>query len=265
MDIIKRGVFILREEGLIAFLSGILRYLQRRIELFQGVITLSINNTTARFVASEESVIIKTRSRLNEEKYELRNILEEVSGDDVFYDVGANTGLYSCFVANKADNCDVVAFEPYPPNVIELKQNVELNNPARISVFDMALSDTSGTISFSTPEVPTPGHGTGSITDSGGESVRTMRGDKLISNGEAPSPNIVKIDVEGAEPLVLDGLREALSDESCRLVFCELHPSKLAEYSYSTSKMITDFEQMGYDVEVHDRWGDASVLEARRR
>lgn len=265
MGLIRRGVSLLREEGLISFTKGTLRYLRKRILLFRGVMTLSVNNTTAQFVANEEGVISATLSRLQEEEYELVSILDEVSEDDVFYDIGANTGLYSCFVANKCDRCQVVEFEPYPPNITELKENAELNNPKRISIFEIALSDTSGTMSFSTPEEPTPGHGTGAITDSPtSESVRTMRGDELISNDEAPPPNIVKIDVEGAEPLVSDGLRKALSDDSCRLVFCELHPSELSEYDYDTSKMVTEFEQMGYDVELHGRWGDAHVLEARR-
>lgn len=265
MEIIRRGVSLLREQSLISFINEVLKYLRRRIEVFRGYTALSVNNTTAQFVVNERDVICKTRSRLQEEEYELVSILREVSEDDVFYDIGANTGLYSCFVSKRCDRCQVVAFEPYPPNITELKANTNLNNPKRISIFDIALSDTSGTISFSTPEEPTPGHGTGSIAGSPtGESVRTRRGDELISDGEVSPPNIVKIDVEGAEPLVIDGLRKALSNDSCRLVFCELHPPELSEYGYSTSKMVTEFEQMGYDVELYKRWGDGHVLEARR-
>ena len=266
MDLVRRGVSVLRDEGLLSFIKSVFRYLRRRIIVFRGVMNLSVNGTTAQFVANEESVVAKTRSRLQEEEYELVSILDEIRADDVFYDVGANTGLYSCFVANKCKQCRIVAFEPYPPNIKEIKQNAELNSPKQISIFNIALSDTSGTTSFTTPEEPTPGHGTGSITgDQDGESVHTIQGDELISNNEAPPPNIVKIDVEGAEPLVIKGLKTALSDQHCRLVFCELHPSRLSEYDYSTSKIVAEFEQMGYDVELHERWGDASVVEARRK
>lgn len=210
-------------------------------------------------------MIYKTKSRFQEEKYELEGILEEISSNDVFYDIGANTGLYSCFVANTSSSCQVVAFEPYPPNVSELKENIELNGSEQVSVFDVALSDRSGTISFSAPEDPTPGHGTGSIAEEENcESVRTVQDDELISDDKAPSPNVVKIDVEGAEPLVVDGLRNAPSDGSCRLVFCELHLSRLPEYDCSTSKMVSEFEQVGYDVELHERWGDANLIEAQR-
>ena len=266
MDLVRRAVSVLRDEGLPSFIKAVFRYLNRRITLLRGVMNLSVNSTTAQFVANEEYVVSKTRSRLQEEEYELVSILDEIKTDDVFYDIGANTGLYSCFVANKCEQCHVVAFEPYPPNIKELKQNAELNSSKQISIFNIALSDRSGTISFTTPDEPTPGHGTGSINGvQNGESVHTMQGDKLISNNEAPPPNIVKIDVEGAEPLVIKGLRTSLSDDRCRLVFCELHPSRLSEYNYSTSKMVAEFEQMGYDVELHERWGDANVIEARRK
>jgi methyltransferase, FkbM family len=265
MSLIRREVSLLRKEGLMFFSKRVYGYLRRKIRLYQGMMTLSMNNTSVRLVANDEYVTSKTQSRFQEEEYELMNILEEVKNDDVFYDIGANTGLYSCFVANKCDRCQVVAFEPYPPNITELNNNAELNNPEWISIRNVALSDTFGTVCFSTPDEPTPGHGAGSITDDqSGESVRTVRGDKLISENEAPSPNIVKIDVEGAEPLVVDGLKNALSDRRCRLVFCELHPSALSEYGSNTSKMVTKFEKMGYDVELHDRWGSSNVIEARR-
>lgn len=280
MDLIRRGILFFRDEGLLPFIKDFLSYLRwksksltelilhlrRQVEINRGYIDLSVGGTSARFVAKEEQLIYKTRKRFEEERYELMSILEEISEDDVFYDIGANTGIYSCFVGNRCPDCQVMAFEPYPPNLDELKENITLNDIKKTSVFDVALSDRSGTISFSAPEEPTPGHGTGSITEQeNGESVRTVRGDELISDDEAPAPNIVKIDVEGSEPLVVDGMKNALSDERCRLVFCELHPSRLCKYNYNVSKMVAELEQMGYDIELHERWGkNQALIEARR-
>lgn len=196
----------------------------------------------------------------------MSEIIGELKDGDVFYDVGANTGLYSCIVANSCDQCRVVAFEPYPPNITKLVKNAELNGLEQMSIFKTTLSDTSGTTPITTPEEPTPGHGTSSITDDlNAMSVPTARGDELIAKSRIPPPNIVKIDVEGAEPLVVDGLTTALSEDRCRLVFCELHPPNLSEYGSSVSGMKEKFEALGFSVELHDRWGDAYVLKARRR
>lgn len=277
MGLINRVLVNLQENGLfstvktvyLSYLRPQLKYLfirlRRNVPKHQPVIKLSICDTSAQFVAYDDTVVKRTRKRFQEEQYELKSIMDELKEDDVFYDIGANTGLYTCFVSNKSNQCQVVAFEPYPPNLIELRDNTELNNSEQISIFDIALSDRSGTTSFSVPSAPNFGYGSGSITgENSGISVDTRQGDELITNDKVRPPNIVKIDVEGAEPLVVDGLRNALGDERCRLVFCELHPPDLSKFDYSTFDIVAEFEQMGYDVKLHERWNNAHVIEARR-
>lgn len=265
MSLIKRGVSKAREDGVRSFLDSAHTYLRRKVMLYRGVMTLPADPTNTRFVVDEAAFMSKNLTRFREERRELSEIIEELKDGDVFYDVGANTGLYSCIVANSCDQCRVVAFEPYPPNITKLIKNVKLNGLEHISIVETALSDTSGTTPISTPEEPTPGHGTSSITDELSDmSVPTARGDELITKRQMPPPNIVKIDVEGAEPLVVDGLATALSEDRCRLVLCELHPPDLSEYGSSVSGMREKFEALGFSVELHDRWGDAYVLKARR-
>lgn len=265
MKVVEKSISLLREGDIVSIYKGVRRYTLRKYFLYQGVMTFSIGDKRVELVANDSSVVSITQSRFEEEKYELKSILDEITSNDVFYDIGANTGLYSCFVISECPQCQVIAFEPYPPNVLELKENAEMNDPERISIIDAALSDKSGKVLFSMPNDSNPGHGTSSITeDQTEEYVRSVRGDELISKGKISPPNIVKIDVEGAEPLVIDGIKNVVSKGDCRLVFCELHPSKLSEFDSSTSKIVSQFEEMGYAVRLHSRLGERKVIEARR-
>lgn len=48
--------------------------------------------------------------------------------------------------------------------------------------------------------------------------VEVVSGDELVRDGEVPKPTVAKPDVEGGESSVLDGMRETLSSQTCRLV-----------------------------------------------
>ena len=59
--------------------------------------------------------------------------------------------------------------------------------------------------------------------------VAAVEGDALIASGCTPSPNIIKLDVEGHEAAVLRGLRQTLSGPACRMVVFEDGPERDSE------------------------------------
>lgn len=287
MSVIDDGLSLLREEGPRGLLAGIGRHLRwslgqysvwvrSRIATSRGQVRLSAADTTAAFVATNAGSIGATLRRHRGEYDRLVAVLADLEGDDVFYDIGANTGLYTCFAAK---NCSqVVAFEPYPPNVAELKRNVALNG-LDASVHEVALSDRSGTIGFSTegdgglndPGSGGAGFGRGTITDAGSDlEVPAVRGDELIQAGTIPRPNILKIDVEGAESLVIDGLSEALSAEACRVVYCEVHEPGASrgpdhDHTVDRSALFETFRELGFDaVEALDTDRHEFVIRAEK-
>jgi FkbM family methyltransferase len=227
---------------------------------------MTVGGMSADFIAQNRTSIAKTQARIDAERDELTEVIGELNSDDVFYDVGANTGLYTRFAAERCSH--VVAFEPSPPNLSELKRNAALG-PGEVTVVTVALSDTSGTVRLNTPTDATPGHGTASITENRGRIVvGTARGDDMIESVTIPPPNVVKIDVEGAEEAVVRGLKDALADSRCRLVYCEIHKS---EWSGAASRDTTtasavagQLESMGFEIKRFDREGDRFVLRARR-
>jgi len=148
------------------------------------------------------------------EREMLETLVDHIEPGAVVWDVGAAVGTYSVVAANAG--AQVVAFEPVASNYQRLRENAGLNDVGdRITHHGVALSDATGTATFhlSGDEI---GEGTHRINADGKTSVATMRGDAVD-----PAPDIIKIDVEGHEAAVLDGLGDHL--DGARTVLVEVH------------------------------------------
>ena len=279
MSVVREGVAILREDGPGEFVRAVSRYLRwqfvarrsairARRAVARGYVELSVAGASAEFVAENRVSIERTLRRFAIEYDRIERLLTELNDDDVFYDVGANTGLYTCLAADICSH--VAAFEPYPPNVSELQQNVARND-GNVSVHELALSNTDGSVGFAVPETASPGYGKASLADDTAQlEVPTIRGDSLVADDVAPPPNVVKIDVEGAEPLVVEGLEKTLSRQQCRLVHCEVHRpdssrDSIRDHGTTESEFLDRFTEMGFDTTIIADNGSEFVVEARRR
>lgn len=81
----------------------------------------------------------------------LEDLLQSLKPDDVFYDIGANVGTYTCFAASKLGPNAVVAFEPERKSATRLRENLDLN-ALDAQVVENALSDINET--FIIQELP---------------------------------------------------------------------------------------------------------------
>lgn len=130
-----------------------------------------------------------------------------------FYDVGANTGFYSVLVGRMAPTLTVRAFEPIPEIIGYLGQNLAIAGLAgRIAVEQVALSSSIGTAEVF---LPPAGHGlvesSASLLSDFKETVaevvvvatETLDAANARLGGERVG--LIKIDVEGAEHLVIEG------------------------------------------------------------
>jgi len=178
----------------------------------------------------------------------LKDALQSIQKDDVFYDIGANIGTYTCFAASVLDSGQVLSFEPVPSNANRLRENLELNGLSA-EVMQLALSDTNGTVEISITD-DIIGAGEHAIATDNSEQtieVETLRGDSVSDRYELPKPTVVKIDVEGAELLVLQGLQTVLR-ENCRLVYIEVHPEKITDFAGSVAEVRSLLTQCGFDI-----------------
>lgn len=223
---IEQGVDVLREEGTRSLAEKIPRRLYEEFLTARGHYSATVGDVEVTFSAPTATMVRRNRARIESERAIIEDILQELDSGDVFFDVGANTGLYSLFVGEARPGGEVVAFEPYAPNVALFEQDIARNRLTNVEVREVALSDEDGTVAFGQPRDIDLGYGSSAIQ--GNQTERTVEvpaatGDGLVSSGAVPHPNVVKIDVEGAEPLVVDGLSETLSAPECRLLYCEIH------------------------------------------
>ncbi|WP_435065590.1 FkbM family methyltransferase [Halobaculum sp. EA56] len=188
-----------------------------------------------------------------EERPVLARLVSDLRPDDVFYDIGANIGLYSCLVADAVSG-PVFAFEPHPANADRLEENVELNG-AEVTVFRCALADSTGSaeLNVTLDEIGSAGHSLVSDPSEGLDrvTVETRRGDEFVTEQGLPRPTVLKIDVEGAESAVLDGLDSTLSDSRCRAVYCETHADRLASQGSSVTAVRDALASHGFAVSEH--------------
>ena len=101
----------------------------------------------------------------------------------------------------------VIAFEPVPSNLDHLRKHVQLNRLTNVEIIDAAISDTVGAASFSYGKSASMGHLTETSADI---TVSTYPLDYLVDEMRIPPPDVMKIDVEGAELRVLQGAARTL-------------------------------------------------------
>ncbi len=131
-----------------------------------------------------------------------------ISPGMVCFDLGANVGFYTLLLSELAGPQGVVeAFEPVPRNCDLLRRHMAMNGCSNVVVHELALADFDSTAGFDPSQSSSQGH----LSKSGPLSVRCARIDSLIAAGAITPPDIMKIDVEGAEVAVLDGAAETLA------------------------------------------------------
>lgn len=127
---------------------------------------------------------------------------------DTMYDVGANVGYYALLASHKVGPTGrVIAFEPLPANVRLVQRHLRLNRVRNVSVQEVAVSDHEGLARFA----PHASNAMGKLSEAGTLEVEMLSLDSLSETGQFPEPNLIKIDVEGAELGVLRGASHLLA------------------------------------------------------
>jgi FkbM family methyltransferase len=130
-----------------------------------------------------------------------------VDPGDVVWDVGAHHGYVTlCAAARAGDAGRIHAFEPSARNRRILERHVRWNRMSRVGVHAHALSSFEGESMLGGG----PTSKSNALGQDGGELVSVRTGASLIASGECRAPSFLKLDVEGEEGAVVEGLGRAL-------------------------------------------------------
>lgn len=154
-----------------------------------------------------------------------------VKPGQVLFDIGANIGYYTMLGSKLVgDNGAVFAFEPSVRNIVYLYRHMTLNKAGNVTIVPGACSDSLSISQFSLGQNWALGHlvenGSLQAETSGRVSiVPTMTVDEFVEC-TGTSPDVMKIDVEGAERRVLQGARDTLLAMS-PTIFLSVHSADL--------------------------------------
>jgi len=178
-------------------------------------------------------------------------LLDMLQDDSCFVDVGCNFGWYSCVVAKSATNRTVFAFDLDDSNVRLTEKNVQLNGCSNVSIHHCAVSDSVGKIQYRRRQ---------------GQAADTFQIEHNLSSQQASDedvvevdaitldfffrdrsqiPTVVKIDVQGAEFMVLEGMRDILRLKKPMLLV-EIHPLELPKFGKASSDVFELLKTYGY-------------------
>lgn len=190
-----------------------------------------------RFKALSRATAIRARDMLTKEPA----TTEWVKGfedDAVFWDIGANIGIYTLLAA-KTRGATVYAFEPYPPNFDNLIQNVALNDLSEtVNTFCVAFADKTAIDGFYVNRrwqgAGASGNAFGAAVDQRGQAFQAsdkistlgITIDQFIEVFDAPCPDYLKIDVDGIELSILRGAEKTLANTKLKSVVVELEQSR---------------------------------------
>ena len=170
-------------------------------------------------------------------------LLHVLRRDDLFIDVGANSGSYT-ILASSVIGAKVYCFEPIPSTYLRLVNNIRVNNleGERVVALNIALGDSSGEIDFSSDQdcmnhVIADGETT--------EYKTTVRVSTLNEEVKKP-PFLIKIDVEGYETSVLKGAQNILKNNELCGVIMELNGSG-KRYGYDESLILSMMTDCGFE------------------
>lgn len=160
----------------------------------------------------------------NFETAEISFVRNSLKPGDIFLDVGANVGIYTLIASRLVGAAGhVYAFEPSRREANLLRHNIALARLENVTVIEAALSDRSGTARLAIAD----DGGLNSFADThradrrieSWQEVETIRLDDFVRNYAVEKVDFIKMDVEGAEKLVLEGADQLLRSGSTTVLF----------------------------------------------
>ena len=172
---------------------------------------------------------------------------------ETIWDVGANVGVFTMYASAKGLYC--CSFEPSSANYYMLNKNIEINNFKNVKAYCLAFNNETvlGGLNMNTTDVG------GALSNFEMEDTKSshfiqgMMGftiDGFISLFKQEVPEHIKIDVDGIEDKIIQGMRETIKDKKLKTVLIEINHQSDKQYS----EIINFFSENGFVLNKHERF-----------
>ncbi len=177
--------------------------------------------------------------------------IKKFAKERVFFDVGANVGMYSIYAA-KTSKVKVYSFEPESNNFNTLIENVISNNlMSMINAYPIAISDTSGFTSLYLSQFETGSshhmvdkkqdHNLKLVEYKNKQGIFKSSLDELIEKWQFPEPNYIKIDVDGIENIIIKNSKSLLKSAKLESILIEINRNRKED-----TEIISMLESIGF-------------------
>ena len=219
------------------------------VEQLAPVVTVDTPLGPLKFHCPGDLLVFRAHSLLEKEP-ETIEWIDSFREGDVFWDVGANVGVYSLYAA-LGPGARVLAFEPATVNCHLLNRNIEINDlDQKITAFCTGFSDTSGLERLYMGNTQA-----GGSMHSLSEEVDTVQGkpfraqfrqgtigfsiDDFVARYQPAFPNHLKIDVDGIEDRIIAGASRTIADGRLRSLLVEMDTAE-PDYCERVKGMLED-------------------------
>ena len=175
------------------------------------------------------------------------NLIESILCSGMtFVDIGAHVGLFAIPATQWVGrNGKVIAFEPHPSNFRLLLDNLKINQvEEQVTAIQSAISNKTKSMDLYTCSFNTGDHQLYPSSTRGKISVPCTTLDHFFPTGT--QVNLVKMDVQGAEGFVFEGMRRLLEENEAIQIIWELSPQQLLNSGYSAKKVLDYLENLEF-------------------
>lgn len=193
-------------------------------------------------------------------------VKEHVKEDNVVVDIGAHVGYYTLLFAQLVGpKGKVYAFEPDPANFELLKKSVEINGYQNVTVIQKVVSNKNGKVKLYLGD---NNRAINRIYDAKMNDAKeiievdSIRLDDYFRNYEGEI-DFIKMDVEGSETSVIDGMPSILQKTKTLKIMTEFYPYLIRKFGKEPEEFVQSLLTTGfkvYDV-LYDKNGEISTLD----
>jgi hypothetical protein len=195
----------------------------RNALLWNRPITIPLGDVSVQMVP-EGSTARDTWTGLRCERQEISFLMTVLEPGMIFFDVGAEAGLFAISAAKKIGGSGVFAFEPQPAARVILERNVALNRVAGVQIVQTALGDPA----FDEEKIPFTAL------------------DAFMKECGAQRVDVIRAGIEGAELMLFRGAKDLLRRPDGPIVLYEVSGSATQRFGYHPVEILWFLESCGY-------------------